>query len=76
MVELKVKENNCQAVVSGDVTGIVAEFAMAIGNIYQSIKTAQGDGAADMFRIAMLIAMSPNCPSWEPAPGMVVINKK
>lgn len=76
MVKIYAKENDCKCVVTGNVTGIVAELALAIGNIYQSIKTSQGDAAADMFRVGMLVAMDPNCPAWAPTPGLVVINKK
>lgn len=76
MVEIRVKENDCSAVVTGNVTSIIAELALAIGNIYQSIKTAQGEDIADLFRAGMLVAMDPESPAWAPAPGMVVINRK
>lgn len=76
MVEICVKENDFRAVVAGNITGIVAEISLAIGNIYQSVKSTQGEEAADLFRIGMLVAMHPDSPAWEPHPGMVVINKK
>lgn len=76
MVEIRVKENDCHAVVMGNVTSIIAELALAIGNIYQSIKTTQGEDTANLFRVGMLVAMDPGCPAWAPAQGTVVINRK
>ena len=76
MVEIRVEKNDvCDAVITGDLTSIIAEVAIGIGAIYQSIMNSANESAAEVFRIGLLVAMDPDSPTWLPRDGLVTINK-
>lgn len=76
MVDIKVAPDMCRGRTTGDLDTVSAELGMGIGAIYQSIKTAEGEAAAERFRMNLLIVMEPDSPIWEPDDGMIVITSK
>lgn len=76
MVEIKVVPGMCKGRTTGDLDTIAAELGMGIGAIYQSIKTTEGEAAAELFRMNLLIVIEPESPVWEPDEGMVVIARQ
>lgn len=60
MVKVEVGLQRCVGHASGDMDTVAAELAMGIGAIYQSIKIAEGDFAAERFRENRIILMDPD----------------
>ena len=75
MVNIKMDGKSCVCEVAGNRWEIVADIAIAIGNIYNSLKETAGERDAMLFRLDLFRCLGPDSPTWEPRNGQVTINK-
>ena len=76
MVNIKMDGKSCLCEIDGSRREVVADLAIAIGNIYNSIKTIGGEEESLRFQLDLIRCLAPDSPTLAPCKGMVTINKK
>lgn len=76
MVNIKMDGKSCLCAIDGTRREVVADLAIAIGSIYNSLKETAGEKEAMLFRLDLIRCLGPDSPTWEPRNGQVTINKK
>ena len=76
MVNIKMDGKSCLVEIDGSTREVAADLAIAIGSIYNSIKTTGGEEEGLLFQLSIIRCLAPDSPTWAPRKGMVTINKK